>query len=120
MNDIFKPHMRKFILVFFFMTFRFIAGNITFSILQKHQHFVKKKKCVFGQSRIEYLGHIVFRNGVEADPSKIRCIVDWPIPANVIALKRFLGLVGYYRKFVPGYGKICQPVYQLTKRDNLH
>lgn len=84
------------------MTFWFIAGDITFSILQKHQLFVKKKKCAFGQSRIEYLGRIVSKNGVEADPSKIRYIVDWPIPANVKALRRFLGLIGYYKKFVLG------------------
>lgn len=66
---------------------------------------MKKSKCTFGQSQVEYLGHIVSRNGVTVDPAKIQAILDWPITKNV--KEGFLGLTGYYRKFILGYGKVC-------------
>lgn len=87
-------------------------------MLAEHQLYVKKQKCFFGQNQIGYLGHIVSRDGVEADPSKIQAILEWPIPTTVKELRGFLGLTGYYRKFVPRYGKICQPLYLLTKKDS--
>ncbi|KAM2174069.1 hypothetical protein TB1_036363 [Malus domestica] len=125
MNDIFKPYLRKFILVFFddilvySKTWEDHLSHLhqTLDVLQNHQLAVKKSKCSFGQSQVEYLGHIVSRDGVAADPTKIQAIIDWPIPKNVKELRGFLGLSGYYRKFIPGYGKVCQPLYQLTKKD---
>lgn len=63
---------------------------------------------------------MVSREGVAVDPSKLQAIVDWLIPVNVKGLRRFLGFTGYYRKFIPGYGKICQPLYELTKNDGFH
>ncbi|XP_050113861.1 uncharacterized mitochondrial protein AtMg00860-like [Malus sylvestris] len=79
--------------------------------------FLKKQNCVFSQSCVEYLGHIVSKEGVAAYPSKLRAISELPIPKNVKQLRGFLGLTGYYRKFVPGYRRICQPLYNLTKKD---
>ncbi|XP_070678050.1 uncharacterized mitochondrial protein AtMg00860-like [Malus domestica] len=126
MNDIFKAYLRKFVLVFFddiliySKTWEDHVSHLrkAFKVLQQHQLFVKKSKCALGQSSMEYLGHIVSKEGVAADPSKIQAILDWPIPANVKQLKGFLGLTRYYRKFVPNYGSICQPLYQLTKKDS--
>lgn len=125
MNDIFKPYLRKFIFVFFYdilvysQTWQDHLSHLSaaFGVLDEHQLYVKKLKCVFGQNRIKYLGHIVSRDVVEADASKNQAIVDWPVPTTVKSLRGFLGLTGYYRKFVPGYGKICQPLYLLTKTD---
>lgn len=124
-NDIFKPYLRKFILVCFddILVYNRNWENhlshlkTAFEVLKQHQLFVKKQKCSFGQLKIEYFGHVVSQNGVEADLAKIQDIIAWPTPTIIKLLRRFLGLTGYYRKFVPSYGKICQPLHQLTKKD---
>lgn len=128
MNDIFKPFLRKCVLVFFDDILVYSKSwedhlshlHLVFDLLRKHQLYVKKQKCSFGQSKVEYLGHIVSRDGVAADPTKIQAILNWPIPSNVKELRGFLGITGYYQKFMPGYGKICQPLYHLTKKDGFH
>ena len=77
------------------------------SILEAHQFFIKPSKYAFAQAQIEYLGHIVSGEGVQADPKKITAMVEWPLPKSVSALRGFLGLTGYYRRFVKDYGSIA-------------
>ncbi|KAF7833267.1 Ty3/gypsy retrotransposon protein [Senna tora] len=79
--------------------------------------YAKLSKCVFGQSRIEYLGHFVSAQGVEMDPAKVRAVVEWPTPSTVKQLRGFLGLSGYYRRFIQSYASIAAPLTSLLKKD---
>lgn len=81
--------------------------KVVLGVLMTNQLYLKKSKCSFGQSSVEYLGHIVSHKGVAANPSKISAIQEWPTLKSAKELRGFLGLSGYYKKFVPGYGRIC-------------
>lgn len=77
-----------------------------------------KQNVLGGKDKVEYLGHIVSREGVTVDPTKIEVILNWPKPTIVKELRGFLGLSGYYRKFVQGYGFLSKHLTVLLQRIN--
>ena len=85
------------------------------TVLQQHQLFVKRSKCAFGVSSITYLGHIISDEGVAMDPTKVQVVSDWPQPRSACAIRGFLGLAGYYRKFVHDHDTIASPLTALLK-----
>lgn len=78
-------------------------------LLANNNRKVRLSKCSFAQQEVAYLGHIIGPKGVSTDPKKIQDVVNWAIPTSVKKLRGFLGLAGYYRKFVRGFGVISNP-----------
>jgi hypothetical protein len=86
-------------------------------LLKEQQLYVKPSKYLFWVNEVEYLGHIVSHEGVKVDPNKIKAMMDWKIPKKLKNLGGFLGLTGYYHKFVRHYGRIETTLMTLTKKD---
>jgi hypothetical protein len=87
------------------------------SILRKHQLFVKFKKCKFWLDNVAFLGHIVTKEGIAVDPGKVEAVVNWVRPTNAHEVQSFLGLAGYYRRFVEGFSRLAAPLTRLTKKN---
>ena len=79
---------------------------------------LKPSKCCFAQSSVKYLGHIVSRKGVHADPEKVEAVFNYPSPKDLKELNHFLGLTSYYRRFIEGYAKIAVPLHKLRQKGN--
>ena len=81
--------------------------------------YAKFSKCEFWLSEITFLGHVVSSKGITVDPAKIEAVMRWPQPTTVIEMTSFLGLAGYYRRFVQDFFKIFSALTKLTKKGNL-
>jgi hypothetical protein len=126
MNEVFRPYLRKFVLVFFDDILVYSKNimeylkhlKLVLEALKQHQLYAKMSKCSFGSLEVDYLGHLISEEGVKADPTKIEAIINWPNPRTPKALRGFLGLTGYYRKFVKGYGGIAAPLTAFIKKNS--
>ena len=126
MNRLFSVFLRKFVIVFFFYDILIYSSSFADHIghlesvldtLSFNHFYVKLFKCFFCQGQIEYLGHIVTIAGVQADPQKLEAMVHWPVPSNIKQLRGFLGITGYYRRFIAGFASIVAPLTDLLRRD---
>jgi hypothetical protein len=89
------------------------------NILREKQLFAKLKKCEFLMEKVSFLGHIISKDGVAVDPSKVEVVVNWERPTNVHEICSFLGLAGYNQRFVEGFSNLSGPLITLTKK-NVH
>jgi hypothetical protein len=125
MNDVLWPFLRKFVLVFFDDILVFSRSwyehlqhvKQVFQALRDHKLALKRAKCSFGTESVAYLGHIISAAGVAMDPSKVEAVAAWPPPRSLRALQGFLGLTGYYGKFIAVYGTVGAPLTALLKRE---
>jgi hypothetical protein len=74
-------------------------------------------KCCFAAKTITFLGHVVSKEGIRPDPGKIEAVLHFPTPKNVTSVRSFLGLTGYYQKYVRGYSSLAGPLFELTRKD---
>lgn len=81
--------------------------------LQETGFVAKRSKCTFGQPTVEYLGHIISREGLAVDPAKIKAIRDWPVPTTLREVCSFLGIIGYYQCFIKGFASIVALISDL-------
>lgn len=127
MNDLFRPHLRRFVLVFFDDILIFsrclddhlLHLKIVLDLLASNSFVAKLPKCVFAVDQVDYLGHIIYARGVAPDPDKIKAILDWPVPHSLTTLRGFLGLTGFYRRFVQHYATIAAPLTDLLRSTRL-
>ena len=125
MNCVFKIYLRKFVLVFFdgiLIYSRSLEEHLehvraVLRVLRSHSLYAKRTKCCFGVKQVEYLGHLISKEGVTTDPKKVEVVVQWPTPMSIKQLRGFLGLAGYYRRFVKDFGKIASPLTTLLKNE---
>ena len=92
--------------------------ELVFQRLSENGLKIKGTKCNFFQKRVSFLGHIISEGGVEVDPEKVRAVEKMKEPSSLKDVRAFLGLVGYYRKFIPGFGKTAEPLYRLLNKSN--
>jgi hypothetical protein len=85
--------------------------------LREHELYCQKDKCAFLLEKVDFLGHVITSTGLAMDDRKVAAVKEWPAPLNVRDVKGFLGLVGYYRKFVKGFSEIARPLTELTGKD---
>jgi hypothetical protein len=125
MTSIFKPFLRKIVLVFFDDILIYSKSwedhvrhvDKVLQLLKQQQLYAKPSKCFFGVKEVEYLGYILSHEGVKVDPNKIKAMMDSSIPKTLKNIRGFLGLTGYYCKFVRNYGRIEAPLMTLTNKD---
>jgi hypothetical protein len=124
MNATLAPLLRRCVIVFFDDILVYSDSlqehiqhlQAVLQLLQRDHWQVKLSKCSFGQQQISYLGHVINKAGVASDPQKIAKVANWPVPVNSKDVRSFLGLAGYYRKFVQHFGIIARPLFNLLKK----
>ncbi|GJR36951.1 putative reverse transcriptase domain-containing protein [Tanacetum coccineum] len=82
----------------------------------KEELYAKFSKCEFWLSKVQFLGHVIDSEGIHVDPAKIEAIKDWASPKTPTEIRQFLGLAGYYRRFIEGFSKIARPMTKLTQK----
>jgi hypothetical protein len=126
MNNILRPYLDKFVVVYLDDILIFSKTpeehlqhvDTILQVLQQHKIYCGLDKCAFGLKEVDFLGHVVSADGVKPDPKKVQAVQDWPVPKTLREVRSFLGLTGYYRRFVKHYSKLALPLTELTKQDS--
>jgi hypothetical protein len=124
MNNILSKCLDKFVIVFIDDILIYSKDEkeheehlrIVLQILREHKLYAKLSKCEFYKDQIQYLGHVISKEGIAVDPDKIKAIMNWPEPKDVSDIRSFMGITGYYQKFIEGFSKIAYPITSLQKK----
>ena len=91
--------------------------KLVLDALDQHQFYLKRSKCEFFKTELKFLGHVVSSIGLKVDPSKVSVVMAWPTPTDIRALRSFLGLANYFRRFIKSYAIIVHPLYELLRKN---
>ncbi len=125
MNKIFMKYLDKFVIVFIDDILIYSKDKeehakhlkIVLQILREHQLYPKFSKCKFWLDSVEFLGHVITKEGIAVNPSKVQSVLEWNSPKNAKEIRGFLGMAGYYRRFIEGFSKIAGPMTKLLKKN---
>ena len=90
--------------------------RIVLQTLREHQSYAKFSKCEFWHTEVRFLGHVVLASGVSVDPEKVEAVMSWERPKSVFEIRSFLGLAGYYRRFIEDFSRLSAPMTRLTRK----
>jgi hypothetical protein len=124
MNSVFMRELDKFVVVFIDDILVYSKNedehtehlHIVLQRLRDHRLYAKLSKCEFWLREIKFLGHTISQDGISVDPEKVREVMDWKPPTTVRQIRSFLGLAGYYRRFIPDFSRIAKPMTELLKK----
>ena len=125
MHRIFQPYLDQFVVVIVDDILIYSQSEceheyhlrIVLQLLRDHQLYAKFSKCKFWLTEVRFLGHVVSASGVSVDPEKVETVKSWDRPKSVFEIRSFLGLVGYYRRFIEDFSRIAAPVTRLTWKE---
>jgi hypothetical protein len=125
MKGVFGEYLDKFVIVFLDDILVYSNSEeehenhlrMVLQVLREHHLYAKLSKCSFYQEQIHYLGHIISKDGIVVDPEKIEAIREWSAPKNVMEFRSFMGLDGYYRRFITGFSRISHPITSLQRKE---
>jgi hypothetical protein len=123
-NSVFMPELDKFVVVFIDDILVYSKNMeeheehlcIVLQRLREHQLYAKFSKCEFWINEVCFLGHVISPKGIAVDPGKVQDVLDWKPPTSITQVRSFLGLAGYYRRFIPNFSKISKPINDLLKK----
>jgi hypothetical protein len=124
MNKVFIEYLDKFVVVFIDDILIFSKNkeehdehlHLVLQKLRENQLYAKLNKCEFWLKEVSFLGHIISEGGISVDPSKVKDVLSWNTPQNVSDIRSFLGLAGYYRRFIEGFSMIFKPMKELLEK----
>jgi hypothetical protein len=125
MNKVFMEYLDKFVVVFIDDILVYSRSeeehedhlHLALQQLREHRLYAKLSMCEFWMKQVAFLGHVISKGGISVDPSKVQDVLSWNVPMSVGDIRSFLGLAGYYQRFIKGFSKISKPMTELLKKD---
>ena len=125
MHRIFQPYLDQLVVVFVDDILIYSQSEweheyhlrIVLQLLRDHQLYAKFSKCEFWLTEVRFLGHMVSASGVSVDPEKVEAVMSWERPKSVFEIRSFLGLAGYYRRFIEDFSRLAAPMTRLTRKE---
>ena len=125
MHRVFQPYLDQFVIVFIDDILIYSQSKweheyhlrIVLQLLRDHQLYVKFSKCDFWLTEVRFLGHVVSASGVSVDLKKVETVMSWERPKLVFEIRSFLGLAGYYRRFIEDFSRLTAPMMRLTRKE---